>query len=101
MLKQYWEYINDNPKNLWFKRKLYGWGWIPVSWQGWLVILAFVVFEFWNFLRLDSVSHSNSDTIRPFVIQTFFALIILIIICYWKGETPRWQWGQNFTDLKN
>jgi hypothetical protein len=93
MLKQYWEYINDNPKNLWFKRKLYGWGWVPVSWQGRLTILAFVTFQIWNFFRLDVVSHSNSDTLRPFLIQTLFATIILIAICYWKGETPAWQWG--------
>lgn len=37
MLKEYLEYLKDNPKHLWFKRKLYGWGWVPVRWQGWLV----------------------------------------------------------------
>ncbi len=32
--------MTDRP---WFKRKTYGWGWTPVSWQGWLVTLGLVV----------------------------------------------------------
>lgn len=24
--------------NYWFRKKKYGWGWVPNSWQGWLVI---------------------------------------------------------------
>ena len=28
------EYIRNNPKGYWFKRKLYGWGWFPVKWEG-------------------------------------------------------------------
>lgn len=80
-------------KKLWFKAKLYGWGWVPCSWEGWLVLLSFVIFQFWNFLRLDKYSHSSSDTIRPFVIQTFIAVSILIWVCYKKGEKPRWRWG--------
>ena len=80
---------------LWFKTKRYGWGWTPCSWEGWVVIVAFLIFQYWNFLRLDKVSHSNSDTIRPFIIQTFLVVIILIIICYKKGEKPRWRWGND------
>lgn len=78
---------------LWFKAKRYGWGWTPATWQGWVVMVVFFIFEVWNFLRLDSVSHSNSDTIRPFVIQTIIAVLVLIFICYKTGEKPRWRWG--------
>jgi hypothetical protein len=32
------------PKNYWFPVKTYGWGWgCPNCWQGWVVILAYVV----------------------------------------------------------
>lgn len=82
-------------KTIWFKAKRYGWGWYPVTWQGWLALIVFVAFQVWNFLRIDATSHSNSDTIRPFIIQTFFAVIILIALCYWKGEKPRWSWGED------
>ncbi|MCX6717702.1 MAG: hypothetical protein NTU76_03445 [Candidatus Taylorbacteria bacterium] len=25
---------------LWFKRKTYGWGWVPSSWEGWFVVIT-------------------------------------------------------------
>lgn len=81
-------------KKLWFRAKTYGWGWTPVSWEGWLVVVVFVLFEVWNFLRLDAVSHSNSDTLRPFIIQTFFLVLLIIGLCYCKGEKPGWRWGK-------
>ena len=32
-----------NERKYWFPAKRYGWGWgIPSSWQGWLVLAAFV-----------------------------------------------------------
>jgi hypothetical protein len=80
-------------KKLWFRAKTYGWGWTPCSWEGWLVVLLFIAFEYWNFMRLDAVSHSNSDTLRPFIIQSFFAVIIMILVSYVKGEKPGWRWG--------
>ena len=47
MFKKYWQYLKDNPEGYWFKRKLYGWGWVPVKWQGWLVIaISIAIFAF-------------------------------------------------------
>lgn len=43
MFKKYLDYIRDNPHGYWFKRKPFGWGWTPVKWQGWLVILVYIV----------------------------------------------------------
>ena len=37
-------------------------------------------------MRLDAISHSASDTLRPFLIQTIFAAIVLGIIIFWKSE---------------
>jgi hypothetical protein len=34
MFKKYIEYLKDNPQGYWFKRKVWGWGWTPVTWQG-------------------------------------------------------------------
>ena len=36
----------ENTKNnskLWFKAKRYGWGWTPSAWQGWMVLLVYLV----------------------------------------------------------
>ena len=71
----------------------YGFGWYPATWEGWLVLAAYVIFLVWDFVRIDAHSHSNSDTIRPFVIHAVIAAAVLIAVCYATGESPRWQWG--------
>jgi len=93
MFKKYTEYLKDNPQGYWFKNKIYGWGWTPAKWQGWATILIFVVLLVLNFLRIDFTSHSTSDTVRPFIIQAAVLILVLIFVCYKKGEKPRWQWG--------
>ncbi len=30
-------------ERLWFKRRRFGWGWVPASREGWLTLVAFVV----------------------------------------------------------
>ncbi len=86
---------------LWFKRKRYGWGWTPSTWEGWLVLAGFFVLIIWNFRRIDAVQHSGSDTLINFVPQTFILLLVLLIVCYCKGEKPRWQWGQSENEERN
>lgn len=93
MVKKYIAYLKDNPEGYWFKRKLYGWGWTPARWQGWLVILVFLLLVVLNFYRRDSYAHSASDTLRPFLLETAALILILFFICRKTGEKPRWQWG--------
>lgn len=93
MLKEYIEYFNDNPKGLWFKRKLYGYGWTPVRWEGWLSIAVYLVAVLYLFIKADNTSHSNSDTLISFALPFIVATSLLILLCYKKGEKPKWQWG--------
>lgn len=93
MLKKYIAYLKDNPEGYWFKRKLYGWGWTPARWQGWLVVLVFIALAAGDFVRIDSGSHSVSDTLINVVPEIALLALILIGICYKTGEKPRWQWG--------
>lgn len=78
--------------SLWFKRKLYGWGWTPCTWQGWLVILAFMIFVL-------NISFMLPAEPSPVQLISFFAELILSValviwICWRKGESPKWQWGK-------
>ena len=82
--KNYTEYMKDNPKGYWFKNKLYGFGWTPIKWQGWLVVLVFTALVIADFLYTDSTSQSASDTLRPFFIKIIILICILIFICYKK-----------------
>ena len=98
MLKDIIAYMKDNPEHLWFKAKLYGWGWTPVRWQGWAVIGAYIALVFFFALTVDESSPPNEvafTAILPITLLT----ILLIRICYAKGEKPRWQWGPPKKDL--
>lgn len=90
--RMYKEYIEDNPKGYWFKRKLYGWGWIPVRWQGWLVVGIYVLLLFAFSFTIDE-SSLGSEIFFTFLLPLVLLTIVLIRICYKKGEKPKWQWG--------
>ncbi len=76
-------------KDIWFKRKLYGWGWYPSTWQGFFITLVFI---------LLLVYIAVEFLVKGKFIEYFGLLILLIIllmyICYKKGEKPRWSWGK-------
>ncbi|MEK7158357.1 MAG: hypothetical protein AAB733_02190 [Patescibacteria group bacterium] len=91
MLKSYTQYIKSNPQEYWFKAKLYGWGWTPAKWQGWLISLVFVVLLVWNGIVLGEAP--TDSELRWYFVKTVAAIVILLLICWKKGEKPRWQWG--------
>jgi drug/metabolite transporter (DMT)-like permease len=80
-------------KNLWFKAKEYGWGWYPITWQGWLTVVLFIVLVVGNAYRLNIANHSTTVPVE-FLIETGVLVIILIAVCFWKGEKPGWKWGK-------
>lgn len=62
MFKKYRDYINDNPKGYWFKSKPFGWGWTPVTWQGWLIMVLYIaLIVFLISLREESIP-GNPDS---------------------------------------
>jgi hypothetical protein len=86
-------YLRDNPKGYWFKRKIYGWGWVPVKWQGWLVIAVFILFILWSGLDIASKAFLTNTDLIWFFVEIVISTAAIILICYKKGESPRWQWG--------
>jgi hypothetical protein len=93
MFNKYKEYLKDNPQGYWFKRKLYGWGWTPVKWQGVVTILVAVALLVLNGLSLTATEQPSDSMIGWFLARTGLIVIALIAICFKKGEKPRWQWG--------
>lgn len=71
---------------LWFKRKRYGYGWTPVTWQGWLFTIAWIIVFYFTVTKID---HEWLKNLIVLVAMTG----ILFFVCYKKGEKPRWQWG--------
>ncbi len=78
-------------KTLWFRRKTYGWGWYPTTWQGWAVILGFVIVLAWT--ESHFVPSLNAGHPAKFILGIVIETAVLIAICYYKGEKPKWQWG--------
>jgi hypothetical protein len=83
--------MEPNEKKIWFPAKRYGWGWgPPVCWQGWVVMLVWV-----------ALFAAGGIILRPdrhpvlFVTYTVVLVIIMGIICYLKGEKPRWRSGKD------
>jgi len=96
MIKEYIAYLKDNPKHLWFKAKLYGWGWAPASWQGWLVILVYIgLIAILAFMREESIpgNPDSGSNFLTFALPMIILTALLIFICYKKGEKPHRQWG--------
>lgn len=92
MFKEYIAYIKDNPEGYWFKRKIFGWGWVPAKWQGWLVLFVYLFLIVSLAFTIDDNSTDREIIfmlLLPFVLLT----VTLIRICYKKGEKPKWQWG--------
>jgi hypothetical protein len=92
MFEGYDRYLKDNPQGLWFKAKLYGWGWVPVKWQGWTVVLVYLAAVFLLALTVDENS-SGKEMVFTFFLPLALLTLTLLRICYKKGEKPKWQWG--------
>jgi len=86
-------YAKDNPEGYWFKSKIYGWGWTPVTWQGWAVTFVALALIIGNGIRLSRYDISESEFAAYLIPHTIVIILVLIVICYAKGEKPRWQWG--------
>lgn len=82
---------------LWFRRKLYGWGWTPASWEGWAVTLLFIAGVVAFGLTIDK-SSSGKEVFFTFILPLCFLTGTFIRIAYRKGEKPRWQWGKRIED---
>jgi len=91
IFKNYVEYLKNNPEGYWFKRKLYGWGWVPVKWQGWAVVAVFVLIILLSALTIGKTP--TDSEITWFTAKIILSVILLILICYKKGDKLKWQWG--------
>ncbi len=91
--RKYIRYLKDNPHEYWFKARLYGWGWVPVTWQGWLVILVYLGIIITPGILVADDIKSGEQFLTLFLPLIIIFTVILIWICYKKGEKPHWSWG--------
>jgi hypothetical protein len=75
----------------WFPAKRYGWGWgFPSSWEGWLVFATFFALIVAGFFMFPP-----AEEVGSFVAYTAIVSVLLVAVCWLKGEPPRWRWGDD------
>jgi hypothetical protein len=91
--------MDNKSEKLWFKRHRYGWGWTPVTWQGWLTITAFlaVVISCSFTLPMQPQEPTAGQSIL-FFMYVGSAVLILLGISFMKGPAPKFRWGKKPTD---
>lgn len=82
----------------WFKRKRYGWGWVPSSREGWMVIILYIAaILYLSIYKLPEYLEAGGSYFK-YTTWLLVATIALLVACYRKGESPRWQWGKDKND---
>lgn len=81
--------MTKNEHTFWFPAKKFGWGWgMPKCWQGWLVLALYALL-----LILSAARFLPGDNVLAFVGCAAALTIVLVLICWLKGEKSRWRWG--------
>lgn len=87
--------MESGSKKLWFKAKNFGWGWYPISWEGWLVTVLFIVLLILHpLLSFSTTEEPTPVELSLFFVRTVIFVALLIFVCYRRGEKPQWRWGR-------
>ncbi len=74
-------------EKFWFRRKSFGWGWTPATVEGWLSMGLYI-------LLVVAISPLREHYPEAFYSIVLVATGVIIALCCFKGEPPRWQWGR-------
>lgn len=80
----------------WFKRRRYGWGWTPSTWQGWALLVAMVLLIAVPAFLLPR--STGGAAMIGFLAWTFGVVAVFSAIATVKGPRPRWRWGRSDHD---
>ena len=80
----------------WFKQKTYGYGWIPATIHGWIVLGVYLVsvvsLSVWKAPQLEA--ETTTWIFLHYVLPVSVLTAALIVLSYLKGEKPEWRWGE-------
>ena len=71
----------------WFKR--IGIFFLPTSIVGWLILITGLAYAVYDFIEIDSRSHSASDTLRPFIINLLIIFAVYTLIAWLTSKAPK------------
>jgi hypothetical protein len=67
----------------WFGPKRFGWGWTPVTWQGWLVVVAFLAAVVLSGFYLAGAAR---------VAVVVVLIVVLTLVAWLTGDAPGSRW---------
>ena len=69
----------------WFGPKRFGWGWTPVTWQGWLVIVAFIAAIVLSGFYLAGATRVAVEIVL---------IVVLLLVSWLTGDARGSRWGR-------
>ena len=82
--------MSRSRKDIWFPAKTRGWGWgLPIKWQGWVVVAVYLFMLIGGqFYLMPVFGH------WVFLCYLIFLSVVLVLVCWAKGEKPKWRSGK-------
>lgn len=80
------------PGGYWFRAKRFGWGWTPVSWQGWVTTVVYIGLLVHEVLRASEGAQSEGGMVSTLALPFIGISILFFSLCWITGERPRWRW---------
>jgi hypothetical protein len=81
---------------LWFKARRYGWGWTPVTIEGWTVVVVSLVLAIAVTALFVHEIGAGANPRRAGLLFVLWNAVLsgaVTAIAWVTGEPPRWRWG--------
>ncbi len=79
----------------WFRAKRFGLGWgLPLTWQGWLAFSLYLASAVLSVVFLTPARCSRA----VFGAVLLGLSLLMVVVCWLKGEPLRWRWGSDDGD---
>lgn len=77
-------------KRMWFTMKHHGWGWVPITWEGWASIAVMMTIV----ISAATKYEAGLITQQNFTLWLIGSVVGIIYVGYKKGPAPRWRWDK-------
>lgn len=91
--------MEDNKNKYQMKRRRFGYGWTPVTWQSWVFIALqlVIIFAAITFLPQKPAQPTIGELVSFFAIVSS-VIASLAIFSLKTGPKPKWRWGRKPSD---
>lgn len=91
-----YNFCMSNKPKYWFKRRRYGYGWTPVTSEGWSIVIVFLLVII---ASAQLLLPPRSEGIYTVQLAIFFLILLSVLfftigISMAKGPVPKWRWGK-------